>query len=345
MQLASKVRAEPTAGLGGPVIVADGLRKQYGDVTAVRDVSLRVRPGEIYGLLGLNGAGKTTMIRMLLGMVRPSAGRVELFGTRVRPGRLPIWGRVGYLVETPAAYPELTVRENLRIVYRLRRLANPAAIGEIIERLALGPYADRRAGPLSLGNAQRLGLAKALIHAPDLLILDEPGNGLDPAGVVEIRNLLRDLARDRDVTIFWCSHILAEVSRLATRIGIIHNGQLIEELDAAELARRERPRLVVTARDLAGARAALRAAGFDPDGAAPTGPPASDGGRSGGSGGLDGSGGALVLTDEAALRRPDDVATALVAAGYPPTGLTVTHDDLESHFLRLVGADTGGDDG
>jgi ABC-2 type transport system ATP-binding protein len=345
MQLVGKVQP------ADPVIAAGGLTKRYGDVTAVRDVSLRVSPGEIYGLLGLNGAGKTTMIRMLLGMVRPSAGGVALFGTPVRPGRLPIWGRVGYLVETPAAYPELTVRENLEIVYRLRRLTRPSVIAEVIERLALGPYAERRAGTLSLGNAQRLGLAKALIHAPDLLILDEPANGLDPAGVVEIRNLLRALARDRNVTIFWSSHILAEVSRLATRIGIIHNGRLIEELDAAELARRERPRLVVTARDPAGARAALRAAGFAPHSAAGLDPHGATAAGHG-SGGPDdaaiaGSGpdGALVLTDEAALRRPDDVATALVAAGYPPTGLTRTHDDLESHFLRLVGADTGGDDG
>src|SRR6266536_913980 len=297
MHLLSTVRVDWPAEVAGQVIVAGGLTKRYGDVTAVRDVSLRIPPGEIYGLLGLNGAGKTTMIRMLLGMVRPSAGGVELFGTRVRPGRLPIWGRVGYLVETPAAYPELTVRENLEIVYRLRRLARPAAVPEVIERLALGPYTDRRAGTLSLGNAQRLGLAKALIHAPDLLILDEPANGLDPAGVVEIRNLLRGLAR------------------------------------------RERPRLVVTARDPAGARVALRAAGFDPGGAAATGP-----GAAGGDG-WGGPDGALVLTEEAALRRPDDVATVLVAAGYPPTSLTVTHDDLESHFLRLVGAGTGGDDG
>ncbi|WP_211268735.1 ABC transporter ATP-binding protein [Actinoplanes subtropicus] len=267
MQLASNSQTEAPAGLAGPVLAASRLTKRYGEVTAVRDVSLRVSAGEIYGLLGLNGAGKTTLIRMLLGMVRPSAGGIELFGARVGPGRSPIWGRVGYLVETPSAYPELTVRENLQIAYRLRRLDRPAAIGEVIEQLALGP--DRRAGTLSLGNAQRLGLAKALIYAPDLLILDEPGNGLDPAGVVEIRNLLRGLARDRNVTIFWSSHLLAEVSRLATRIGIIHNGRLIEELDAAELARRERPRLVVTARDPAGARAALRAAGFDPhDGAA-----------------------------------------------------------------------------
>jgi ABC-2 type transport system ATP-binding protein len=309
MQIASNIQ----------VLAAAGLTKRYADVTAVRDVSLRVAPGEIYGLLGLNGAGKTTLIRMLLGMVRPSAGGVELFGTRVRPGRLPIWGRVGYLVETPTAYPELTVRANLQVACRLHRLARPTAVAEVIERLALQPYADRRAGTLSLGNAQRLGLAKALIHGPDLLILDEPANGLDPAGVVEIRNLLRELARDRHVTIFLSSHILGEVSRLATRIGIIHNGRLVEELDATELARRERPRLVVTARDLDGARAALRGAGFDPIGA----------------------GDGLVLTDETALARPDDVAAALVAAGCPPTGLTVTHDDLESHFLRLVGADHG----
>jgi len=318
MQLTSKVPPD----LAGQVILADGLTKRYGDLTAVRDVSLRVRPGDIYGLLGLNGAGKTTMIRILLGMVRPTAGSVALFGTRVRPGRLPVWGRVGYLVETPAAYPELTVRENLELAYRLHRLTRPAAVPEVIERLALGPYADRRAGALSLGNAQRLGLAKALIHAPDLLILDEPANGLDPAGVVEIRTLLHELARDRGVTVFWSSHILAEVSRLATRIGIIHNGRLIEELDAAELTRRERPRLVVTARDPAGALVALRAAGFDPGGTV-----THDGGPDG----------ALILTGEAALRRPDDVATALVAAGHPPTGLTMAHDDLESHFLRLVG--------
>lgn len=334
MQLMSKIRAEPRVRFTGPAIVATRLTKRYGDVTAVRDVSLRVSPGEIYGLLGLNGAGKTTMIRMLLGMVHPSAGGAELFGTAVRPGRLPIWNRVGYLVEAPAAYPDLTVRENLEIIYRLRRLDHPGAVGEIIERLALGGYAHRRASTLSLGNAQRLGLAKALIHAPDLLILDEPANGLDPAGVVEIRNLLRGLARDHHTTIFLSSHLLAEVSRLATRIGIIHNGHLIEELDAAQLARRERPRLVVTARDPAGARAALRAAGYTPEaGNEP------DTGNEPDAG----SGGALILTDEAALRRPDDVATALVAAGHPPTGLTVTHDDLETHFLHLIS--TGDHDG
>jgi ABC-2 type transport system ATP-binding protein len=172
-------------------IAASGLTKRFGDVTAVSDLSLNVRSGEIYGFLGLNGAGKTTTIRMLLGMIRPSAGSVSLFGFKVRPGQSSIWQRVGYLVETPHAYPDLTVRENLEIVRRWRRLKDPNSVEKIMEELSLGQYANRRTRNLSLGNAQRLGLAKALMHHPDLLLLDEPANALDPAGIVEIRNLLQ----------------------------------------------------------------------------------------------------------------------------------------------------------
>src|SRR2546423_4444047 len=176
------------------VIEASGLSKRYDTVTAVDSVDIGVDAGEIYALLGLNGAGKTTTIRMLLGMIRPSGGAVMLWGTPVAPSARSVWSRVGYLVETPAAYPELTVRENLEVVRRLRGVTDRGAVDTVIERLDLTRYADRRARTLSLGNAQRLGLAKALIHRPDLLILDEPANGLDPAGVVEIRHLLRDLA-------------------------------------------------------------------------------------------------------------------------------------------------------
>ena len=174
-------------------ILATGLTKRFGDVTAVNDLSLNIRSGEIYGFLGLNGAGKTTTIRMLLGMINPSAGSVSLFGIKVQPNQRSIWQRVGYLVETPHAYPDLTVRENLEIVHRLRHMTDAGAVQRVIEELGLTQYANRRARNLSLGNAQRLGLAKALIHRPDLLILDEPANALDPAGIVEIRNLLRGL--------------------------------------------------------------------------------------------------------------------------------------------------------
>jgi ABC-2 type transport system ATP-binding protein len=308
----------------GPVISVSGVSKQYGAVVAVDRVSLRVERGEIYGLLGLNGAGKTTLIRMLLGMVRPTAGRVCLFDLPIRAGERSVWARVGYLVETPAAYPELTVRENLRLVCRLRRLRDGQAVEGVIERLGLAGYAERRALTLSLGNAQRLGLAKALLHRPELLILDEPANGLDPAGVVEIRALLRDLAHEHGTTVFLSSHVLAEVARLATRIGIIHNGQLIQELDGGEVARQVRQWLSVSTRDDAAAARALRAAGFDPHAGDERG---------------------LVLRDERAVDAPEEVATLLVTAGCPPTRLVVEREDLETYFLRTVGAAPGNGDG
>ncbi len=165
-------------------IATAGLSKHYrGDVLAVDQVDLRVARGEIYAFLGLNGAGKSTTIRMLLGMIRPTAGHAELFGARVQSGANDLWRRVGHLVESATAYQELTVRENLDVARRLAGHARRVRVDRVIERLALHAYADRRAGTLSLGNLQRLALARALLPAPELLILDEPANGLDPAGV------------------------------------------------------------------------------------------------------------------------------------------------------------------
>jgi ABC-2 type transport system ATP-binding protein len=302
------------------VIHTAGLTKRYGPTTAVDDLSLRVARGEVYAFLGLNGAGKTTTIRMLLGMVRPSAGTAQLFGAPVHAGARAVWRRVGYLVETPRAYPELTVRENLELVRRLRLVADSRAVGRAIERFGLGRYADARAGTLSLGNAQRLGLAKALLHEPELLILDEPANALDPAGVVEVRALLRDLAARRGVTVFLSSHLLGEVAKLATRVGIIHAGRLVEELPAGELERRRR-RLVVDAPDRAAAGAVLARAGFAVRAAAD---------------------GVLETADERAVAHPERVAELLVREGAPPSRLTVEQEDLEAHFLSLVGAAHGG---
>jgi len=192
------------------VIRTHNLSKHYGKVKAVDGISLNVRKGEIYGFLGLNGAGKTTTIRMLLGMIHPTTGESYLNGEKVNARMHNLWNHVGYLVEIPYSYPQLTVRENLEIVRRLRFLPDSRAVDSVIEKLQLGPYHNRKAKNLSLGNAQRLGLAKALIHNPDILILDEPANGLDPAGIVEIRELLRDLAFNKGVTIFISSHILGE---------------------------------------------------------------------------------------------------------------------------------------
>src|SRR5574341_2332041 len=238
-------------------IETNHLVKRYGDVTAVDDLSLRVARGEIYAFLGLNGAGKTTTIRLLLGMVKPTSGEACVLGTRIRVGDKKPWDSVGYLVETADAYPQLSVRENLEAMRRLRPGTEANAVGRVIERLGLAAYADRRAGTLSHGNGQRLGLAKALLHNPELLVLDEPANGLDPAGIVEIRNLLAVLARDQGVTVFMSSHILGEVSRLAKRIGIIHQGRLLQELDVDELECNRRRRLLIRARDCEAARAVI----------------------------------------------------------------------------------------
>jgi ABC-2 type transport system ATP-binding protein len=301
-------------------IEASGLTKRFGDVFAVNDLSLNIHRGEIYGFLGLNGAGKTTTIRMLLGMIKPSTGTVSLFGTKVEPGRKGIWQRVGYMVETPHAYPDLTVRENLEISRRLRQLKDAGSVENIISRMGLTHYAHRRARVLSLGNAQRLGLAKALIHHPDLLLLDEPANALDPAGIVEVRNLLLGLAQNDGVTVFISSHILSEVAKLATRIGVVHQGKLVKELTATELAEAEQQRLMVDVRDIAAAQAVLEKSGIAAR--------------------LEGKN-SLVITDKSAMQHPEKLATFLVEAGCPPSRLVIEQKDLESYFLELVGMKEG----
>jgi ABC-2 type transport system ATP-binding protein len=299
-------------------IETDQLSKSFGKVLAVDAVHLRVRKGEIYGFLGLNGAGKTTTIRALLGMIRPSEGNIRLLGQTVGPNGLGPWAHVGHLVEKPSAYPELTVRENLEIARRLQGIVDPQVTSRVIEQLALMPYAERKAGNLSTGNLQRLGLARALLHEPQLLILDEPSNGLDPAGVVEIRELLASLVHERGTTIFMSSHILTEVERLATRIGIIHQGRLIEELDKDRLEKLRAKRLEVKTRNLEAAQNCLQDAGYQP--------------RI--------QNGTIVMDHDFAISNPDHVARILVNAGTPPVRLTVEQQDLEEHFLQLTGGAT-----
>jgi ABC-2 type transport system ATP-binding protein len=296
------------------------LTKRYGsDILAVDGISLRVGRGELYAFLGLNGAGKSTTIRMLLGMVRPSSGSAMVLGRAVRAEDPDLWARVGHLVESATAYPELTVTENLDVARRLHGVRDVAVVGRVIERLGLGPYRDRRAGILSLGNLQRLALARATLHAPELLVLDEPANGLDPAGVIEVRELLRELVADGGSTVFMSSHILSEVDLLATRIGIVHGGRLIEELDSEGLRRHRDPRLEVAAPDIRAAEAALVASGYAPRRLETA------------------SAVTLELREPRAIEAPESVAALLAAAGTPPSRLAITRETLEDHFVRLTG--------
>ncbi|CAG0986823.1 Bacitracin transport ATP-binding protein BcrA [Anaerolineae bacterium] len=294
-------------------IETNGLSKFYGDVRAVDKVDLRVKRGEVYGFLGLNGAGKTTTIRALLGMIRPSEGKVRVLDQALGAGGRGPWSRVGHLVESPAAYPELTVRENLDAARRLHGIQNPKVVDEAMEKLSITTYADRKAGTLSSGNFQRLGLARALLHKPELLILDEPSNALDPAGIVEIRELLAALAHKQGTTIFMSSHILTEVDLLADRIGVIHKGQLIEELDATRLEEIRARQLVICTRDTDKAREAL--AGFDL---------------------VHFEDGRFAIKDTRAIEAPDMIATLLVNAGVAPTHLAIEQENLEEYFLRLT---------
>jgi ABC-2 type transport system ATP-binding protein len=294
-----------------------GVTHRFGDVTALDRVDLEVAAGGVYGFLGRNGAGKTTLIRALLGLITPTSGTVEVLGTPVRGGRTSraLWARVGYLVEGPGLYPSLTVLEHLQSAARYRRLA-AEAVRDVVEQLGLGPYAEVRAATLSLGNRQRLGLALALVHRPELVILDEPVNGLDPAGVVDVRTLLRGLTAE-GVTVFMSTHLITEVARLADRVVIIHDGRLVAELSGERLRSSGDERLVSTFRsaDLARrAAAALSAHGLDARVEHAT----------------------VVSTEAGAVRRPDRVATLLVEAGAPPTSLGVEREDLEGYFLRLT---------
>jgi ABC-2 type transport system ATP-binding protein len=307
------------AGTAGPqaAIRTEDLAKRYAEVTAVEALNLSVGVGEIYGFLGRNGAGKTTTIRMLLGLVRPTRGRVLLFGKDLARGRKEAIRPVGSLVETATSYPTLTVRENLEIQRRLTQ-AGRGAVQRAIELLGLEPLTERRAGRLSLGNKQRLALARAILAGPRLLILDEPANALDPAGIVEIRRLLRRLADEEQVTVFVSSHILAEISQLADRIGIIHHGRLIEEIDAGRPQPGAADRLEVRVADTHRALELLR--------------------RTPGMG-------EIQLLEDGAIRilgaavQPANVARLLVGAGMDLQALCPVREELEARFLRLTGGE------
>ncbi len=300
---------------GVTAISARRLAKNYGSVRAVRAVDLDVRRGEIYGFLGRNGAGKTTTIRMLLGLIAPSSGEIELFGSSLRRKRADILRRVGYMVECAAAYPNLTVRENLEIHRKLTGSA-PEATDRVIALLRLEEYLGRRAGKLSLGNKQRLSLARSLLHRPELLILDEPANGLDPAGIIEIRSLLRRLADEEGVTIFMSSHLLDEVEQLADRIGIVHEGVLVEETDARSLRAEGTSAIDIEVDDIGRAESVLRE-------------------QLGLSGLSVRSAGGLSISDRGAL--PEAIARSLVGAGIALRRLEPVEEDLERHFIRLTG--------
>lgn len=233
------------------VIETKNLTKQYGAQKSVADLNIHVRPGRIYGLLGRNGAGKTTTMKMLLNLTTPTTGEVKIFGKDIRTNSKTILPRVGSLIESPGFYPNLTGTENLRIFAELRGVPNRNAIKNALDLVGL-PYKDKKLfSQYSLGMKQRLAIALAVMHDPELLILDEPINGLDPIGIAEVRSFIRELCSARGKTILISSHILSEISLLADDIGIIDHGALLEEESLEELEQKNTRFVHITVSDAA----------------------------------------------------------------------------------------------
>ncbi len=295
------------------IIKTKNVTKRFGSVIAVDNISVHIRQGEIYGFLGLNGAGKTTLIRMMLGMIKPDSGTISLFDKKLTSS-FNQWNDIGYLVETPYSYPNLSVYENLKVIYKLRQLTNPKVIEDIIEKLKLTKYRNIKAKAISLGNQQRLGLAKALIHKPKLLVLDEPINGLDPEGIVEVRELLIDLAKNGS-TIFISSHILGEISKLADRIAIIHEGKLIKELTREELFNQIIKKILVQTTDNQTAIQYLKKANYSVEQTQTN---------------------EIEITNQQAVEHPELISKLLTENGLPPKQIFLFTEDLEMYFLRTI---------
>lgn len=299
------------------VIETQYLSKQFPNGTkAVSDVSISIQKGDIYGLIGLNGAGKTTLFRLLLGMNKPTSGVSYLNGKRVSKWAYEVYQDVGYMIETPYAYSELTVLENMQLMAKLRLQKNEKVIVEMLQLLELTTYKHTKAKHLSLGNKQRLGIAKALVHEPSILLLDEPMNGLDPSGIVDIRHILKRLAKEKGVTILISSHILSELAHISSQIGIIHEGKLLEETSAKALANKTGERLVLETKNNSLAMQILMNMDFSPRKVDEK----------------------IVLTDERAIQTRDTIAKELIFQQCSLTHLSVERLSLEDYFLQVIEA-------
>lgn len=222
------------------ILRTHNLAKEFKKFSAVSNLNMNIKQGEIYGFLGENGAGKTTTIRMIMGLMKATSGEIELFSEKPLRKNRDFYKRVGSIIEYPGFYPNLTAKENLEIHRRMMGVQDKESIINSLEITGIQDVKDKKVKEFSLGMKQRLGIARAILHHPEFLILDEPVNGLDPSGIKEIRELILDLCHNQGITFLISSHILSEIQQMATKIGIIHKGKLLEEIDYDELQKRNR---------------------------------------------------------------------------------------------------------
>ena len=298
------------------VLELRSLTKRYGNNVAVNRADLSIAQGEIYGLVGLNGAGKTTIIRMISAQTIPTAGEIVLFGTTGERALSRMRARTGVMVETPSFYPYLSALDNLEY-YRLQRgIPGKHVAEEALESVGLANTGKKKFKHFSLGMKQRLGLGLALMNRPDLLLLDEPINGLDPEGIVEFRNILLDLSRQRQTTILISSHILPELSNLATCYGFIDKGVMLEEISAKALREKCRACLELQVDDASKASLVLeRTLGAQDYEVLP----------------------GNVIRLYGCLDRPEQVTQALIQAGVSLRAAENKGANLEDYFLSLIG--------
>ena len=298
------------------VLVTHGLTKRYGSATAVDHADITIKKGDIYGLVGRNGAGKTTIIRMVAAQTLPSEGTLELFGATGENQLRQARSRTGAMVEIPSFYPYLTARENLEYYRRQRGIAGAHVVEDALEQVNLADTGKKKFKTFSLGMKQRLGLALALMNRPDFLLLDEPINGLDPEGIVEFRNLLLELNRQYQTTILISSHILSELQNLATCYGFIDKGHMLEQVTAAELAEKCRDCIELKVDDAPKAAALIeKELGLRDFEVLP--------------------GGTIRLYE--GLETPQKVTGLMVAQGINLYGLEHRGANLEDYFLALIG--------
>ena len=292
------------------------LTKQYGRHRAVDDVNMHIKKGAIYGFIGRNGAGKTTCLKMISGLSTPSYGEIEMFGYKGKDLQ-KVRSRVGCLIEAPGLYGNMSAYDNLNIKCKLTGIKKKGYIEELLKTVGLDTVGEKKTKHYSLGMKQRLGIALALVGEPDLLILDEPINGLDPQGIVEVRETIQKLAKERGMTICISSHILEELSKIATDYGIIHNGCLVQELTREELMKKCSERIELTLDNPKQAISVLDDMGFS---------------------------NYQVIDKEhihifERLGESANLNMELAKAGIPVKGISITSEELENYFLRLTGGD------
>lgn len=292
------------------------LTKQYGRHRAVDDVNMHIKKGAIYGFIGRNGAGKTTCLKMISGLSTPSYGEIEMFGYKGKDLQ-KVRSRVGCLIEAPGLYGNMSAYDNLNIKCKLTGIKKKGYIEELLKTVGLDTVGEKKTKHYSLGMKQRLGIALALVGEPDLLILDEPINGLDPQGIVEVRETIQKLAKERGMTICISSHILEELSKIATDYGIIHNGCLVQELTREELMKKCSERIELTLDNPKQAVPVLDDRGFS----------------------------SYQVIDKEhihifeRLGESASLNMELAKAGIPVKGISITSEELENYFLRLTGGD------